>query len=155
MTDTPITVSPGLRSEHRADAARLYYEAFRQKLHPILRDEARGIAVIESSLNPAYAISALAGDQLVGIAGFHDKQGSLLNIRPQHMTRTFGFLRGWVKILALSIFSRAVESGVLLMDGIVVDPSQRGGGIGSLLLDAVVAHAGATGYHAVRLGRGG
>ena len=103
-----LNITLGFAEKHRPKAAQLYYTAFRQKLHPIFRDERRALQVLEQSLNPAYAIAATLNNELVGIAGFHDKQGNLLDIRPSNMTRTFGFFGGWVRLLALSIFRRTI-----------------------------------------------
>jgi ribosomal protein S18 acetylase RimI-like enzyme len=146
-----INITLGFAEKHRAKAAQLYYTAFRQKLHPIFRDETRGLAVLEQSLNPDYAFAAMMNDELVGIAGFHDEKGNLLDIHPSHMTRVFGFFGGWMRLLGLSIFRRKPESHLLLMDGIVVDSTLRGGGVGSKLLDAIIDHAQAQRYAQVRL----
>ena len=146
-----LNITLGFAEQHRPKAAQLYYTAFRQKLHPIFRDENRALQVLEQSLDPSYAIAATLNNELVGIAGFHDKQGNLLDIRPSNMTRTFGFFGGWVRLLALSIFRRTPNATTLLMDGIVVDSTMRGGGVGSQLLDAIIEHAQAQHYEQVRL----
>lgn len=146
-----ITLMTGLPEQHRAMAARLYYAAFRQKLHPIFRDETRGRAVLEQCMDASYAIVALHDDQLAGIAGFKDSEGSLMAIQPSHMTATFGVIGGWSRLLALAIFERPLESGTLLMDGIVVSETMRGRGIGSRLLEGIIAHAREQGYEQVRL----
>jgi ribosomal protein S18 acetylase RimI-like enzyme len=107
--------------------------------------------VIADSMDGRHAFTATVDGRLAGIAGYKDAAGSLLDIGPAAMTRIFGFFGGWARLLALSVFARPVEPGVLLMDGIVVDKMQRSGGIGTRLLDAVIGHAAAHGYHAVRL----
>lgn len=147
----PITVQIGLPAAQRQRAARLYYQAFRQKLQPIFRDEAKGIAVLEQALDPAHALVALQGGDLVGIAGFKDQHGSLVDLKPHQMTQAFGWIGGWLRLLPLAIFVRPLEPGILLMDGIVVDATRRGGGVGTRLLDAVLAYARTGGYQAVRL----
>lgn len=149
MTDIEIT--QGLPEQHRTKAARLYYSAFRQKLHPIFRNEARGLAVLEESLNGEKALVAIRDGDLVGIAGFNDKTGSLVDIRPATMVEMFGWVGGWVRLFALMLFTRHSDDQILLMDGIVVDPAQRGGGIGSQLLDAMIDYAQSRGYDQVRL----
>ncbi|MEL6308510.1 MAG: GNAT family N-acetyltransferase [Chloroflexota bacterium] len=148
---TAIHIQRGIPENEIERTATLYYEAFRQKLQPIFRDETRGIAVLSQSMQTDYGIVALVDDKVVGIAGFKDAQGSLTNIQPHNVTDVFGFFGGWARLLALSLFERKVEPNVLLMDGIVVDASMRGKGIGSRLLDAVIDHAGENGYSQVRL----
>lgn len=146
-----VSVRIGLPAEHLQRAAELYYLAFRQKLHPIFRDERRGIDVLRQSLDPQYAIVALLADQLVGIAGFKTEAGNLIDIQPRSMTQSFGFLGGWLRLLGLALFARPTARGVLLMDGIVVNEALRGKGVGSKLLDAVMALAREQGYQSVRL----
>lgn len=146
-----VVLSVGLKEEHRTKAAELYYIAFRQKLHPIFRDEARGLEVLKHSLGQNHAITAMCGDELVGLAGFKDATGQLVDIQPKLMTEVFGFVGGWWRLLVLSLFERDMQDGVLLMDGIVVDAAMRGKGIGSQLLDATIEHARSSGYNQVRL----
>ncbi len=146
-----ITISLGLPDHHRRKAAELYYLAFRKKLYPIFRDKERGLRVLEQSLNPDYAFVATSDAALVGIAGIQEAKGCLVDIQPRIMTRTFGLFGGWWRLLALSLFSRTKQKNILLMDGIVVDSSMRGKGIGSQLLDVVVDYARSAGYKAVRL----
>ena len=146
-----VEIVHGLSELHRSKAGELYYKAFRQKLHPIFRDEQRGLEVLQRSLRGTHAIVALLEGELVGIAGFKDDEGSLLDIQLQSMVDIFGFLGGWTRLLGLSIFERGKQPGILLMDGIVVDADARGMGIGTKLLDAVVAYAQAHQYAQVRL----
>jgi ribosomal protein S18 acetylase RimI-like enzyme len=146
-----ITIQLGLPAEHRQRAAALYYTAFRQKLQPIFGDEMCGVAVLYQALNPAYAVVARRQGELVGIAGFKDADGNLVDIQPHHMTQVFGWLGGWGRLLLLSLFSRTLRPHELLMDGIVVDETQRGLGIGSLLLDGIVNLARERGYEFIRL----
>jgi ribosomal protein S18 acetylase RimI-like enzyme len=146
-----ITIQLGLPAEHRQRAAALYYTAFRQKLQPIFGDEMRGVAVLCQALNPAYAVVARRQGELVGIAGFKDADGNLVDIQPHHMTQVFGWLGGWGRLLLLSLFSRTLRPHELLMDGIVVDETQRGLVIGSLLLDGIMNLAHERGYEFVRL----
>lgn len=146
-----IRIERGFAEVHRKQAAALYYAAFRQKLQPIFRDETRGLALLEQALESPYCMAAFHEDQLVGIAGFKDRDASLVNIQPRMMVDQFGFAGGWARLLALSLFSRGLEDGTLLMDGIVVDPAMRGRGVGSRLLDAIIAYATTEGYGRVRL----
>jgi len=148
---THIHIGIGLNDHHRIQAAQLYYTAFRQKLHPIFRDEARAIAVLEQSLNGSHALVATVNGDFAGIAGFKDAEGSLTDLQPHRMTDAFGFFGGWWRLLALSLFERSLEPDTLLMDGIVVAPEMRGMGIGSKLLDATIEHAHQRGCTSVRL----
>lgn len=154
MTDmqaTAISLQLGFPDSQRECASQLYYQAFRQKLHPIFRDERLALAVLSASFQPDHAFAAVSDGQLVGIAGFKDRQGTLLDIQPNTITQAFGFIGGWTRLLALSIFARNQAPDILLMDGIVVDQQMRGKGIGAALLDRVIDFATTQGYGSVRL----
>jgi ribosomal protein S18 acetylase RimI-like enzyme len=151
MTGNNISIQRGFSDAQREQVAALYWTAFAQKLEPIFRQREPALRVIAASLKPDYSFVALAGEQVAGVAGFKDAQGSLLDLTPAAMTRAFGFVGGWLRLLGLSIFARAAQPGVLLMDGIVVNAELRGGGIGSHLLDAIVAYGREQGYSSVRL----
>ncbi len=146
-----IIIQRGFSDEQREQVAALYWTAFAQKLEPIFRQREPALRVIAESLNPQYSFVALAGDQVAGVAGFKDAHGSLLDLTPAAMTRTFGFVGGWLRLLGLLIFARPVQPGVLLMDGIVVNAELRGGGIGSRLLDAIVDYGREQGCDSIRL----
>ena len=51
----------------------------------------------------------------------------------------------------IALFEREAKPDELLMDGVVVTPEARGRGVGSLLLDAIAAHAASLGRRSVRL----
>lgn len=57
------------------------------------------------------------------------------------MLRAYGHLRGLRRLLILALFERRPAPGQLVMDGIAVDQDMRGRGIGSLLIEEVVAVA--------------
>ncbi|MEM9954709.1 MAG: GNAT family N-acetyltransferase [Chloroflexota bacterium] len=150
MTES-IRIQHGLDDAQREKIAQLYYLAFREKLHPIFRDEAKALQVLARCFNPDYAIIAVQDNEVVGVAGFKDVNGNLVDIQPEMMVETFGSFGGWLRILGLLLFTRQLEDNILLMDGIVVDADYRGQGIGSQLLDAVMAHAREKDYQQVRL----
>lgn len=151
MQVTAIRLQVGFPNSQRECAAHLYYQAFRQKLHPIFRDEKRAMAVLSASLQPDYAFTAQSNGHLVGIAGFKNRNGALLDIQPDTIIRIFGFIGGWIRLIALSIFVRNEAPDILLMDGIVVDQEVRGKGIGAALLDRVIEFAASYDYTSVRL----
>ncbi|MBN1260439.1 MAG: GNAT family N-acetyltransferase, partial [Anaerolineae bacterium] len=149
--DSAIEIVPGLPEEHRASAAQLYYTAFRQKLSPIFRSDEDAIAVLEEALNSNFGITALYEGEFAGVAGIQYGGGHFVDISPAIMTRRFGRLRGWLKLIPLALMARPQREGQLLMDGIVVAPEMRGKGIGTRLLQAVMTFARDHGFREVRL----
>jgi hypothetical protein len=100
-----IAIALGLLDEHLEQAVTLYCKAFHQKLAPVFRDESLAQSVLRDSLNPDYAIVALHEGCLVGIAGFKDSEGTLVDIQPKTMTRAFGWFGGWIRLFGLALWA--------------------------------------------------
>lgn len=132
-----MTTRVGFPEAERARAAAIYYEGFRRKFAPIMGEDGRGTAVLRAALNPECAISALSEGRLLGIAGLHREGKAMIDIQPENMTRAFGIVGGWLRLLPMLIFARAPKSDELLLDGIAVATDARGMGVGTQLLKAV------------------
>ncbi len=139
----------------RQSAATIYFEAFEQKIGWLLSGKENAIAYIADVMDPNYALCAISGkngnQKLVGLAGFKTSQGCLVGGGFAGLTASFGFFPSLWRAPIFALLDRDVESGVLLMDGIVVTPGQRGKGTGSKLLDAITEHAKNSGKQYVRL----
>ncbi|MCY3906251.1 MAG: GNAT family N-acetyltransferase [Anaerolineaceae bacterium] len=147
-----LTFSQGLTDQHRDQAARLYMEAFRPLLQPLLGDGPRGLDLLARSMNPTHAFVAIHAGQLTGLAGFQDAAGSLLDIGLPAMVQSYGLPGGSLRYLAMGLLlSRSRQPDTLLMDGIAVAPECRGQGIGTQLLPVVCEHAREGSYREVRL----
>lgn len=137
MNDNPAayTVSVGLPDQMRADAARLYLEAFRKKLGPIIGHDDRALTFLGNIMRPQAALVAISDDgHLLGIAGFHDENGGFIGGGFRDMVRSFGYFGALWRAAALSVFEREPEPDELLMDGVVVHATARGKGVGTALL---------------------
>ena len=147
-----IKVTRGFSETERAEAARLYWQAFGAKLGSTLGPADRGEAFFGRILDPAYALVARGADgRLLGLAGFKTGDGSMTDGRLRDMIAVYGLFGSLWRALLLSALSRSVQPGVLLMDGICVSAEARGRGIGTLLLHAIQAEAQQRGMTAVRL----
>jgi len=148
---TPL-VQQGFRPEHRAAAAELFWEAFREKLAPVMKPETQALTFLRTAVDPSHAISAIS-DQgaLLGIAGFKTADGGFVGGGMRQLGEAYGLFGGLWRGVVLSALDRPVEPGSLLMDGIFVSESARGQGIGTLLLDAIKRKARALGSSNVRL----
>jgi len=151
MTQPHITIQYTFPNNQSATVARLYYQAFQQKLAPIFRDDDKALALLTCAMNPDYAYVAMYDGNVVGVAGFKDSKGNLVDAKAEHFTDNFGFFGGWWRIFALMILDRELEDGILLMDGLAVDASMRGQGLGTKLLDAIIAHGKDNQYNSIRL----
>lgn len=143
----------GLHEKHLVRAAELYEEAFRQKFFPVIKSREKTVEILVDSIVPEYAIAAFEKNRLIGIAGFHGREGyftgggSTLEI-----IRRLGLLRGLWTILILGIiYERKPGPGELLMDGIAVDARVRGKGIGTGILSKLFEYGLDEGYSKVKL----
>ena len=72
-----VTIYHGLHPHLRADAARLYWEAFGGKLRAVLGPDARALAFFERVIRADLCFAALDGEGgLVGLAGYKTARGS-------------------------------------------------------------------------------
>lgn len=146
-----MEIVQGFTDAQRADVARLFWDAFSGKLGRVLGPPEKGRAFITSVLNPEFAFCAVDGDQVLGVAGFKTADGGLVGGGLSDMTPLYGWFGGVWRGVLLDQLERDLSDGQLLMDGIFVDGTARGQGVGTALLDAVLAHAKALGSTEVRL----
>ncbi len=151
ISTAPIEIRLGLPPEHCGAAAELYYDAFGQKLEPIMISRARGVSVLSVSLNPDFAIAALQGERLLGIAGFQHGGQRFVDPNLRTFGKEYGWLRGACRLMLLAFLARQQRQGELLMDGIVVHPSARGQGVGTQLLKALFQYAREHNFACMRL----
>lgn len=149
---TEVTYRIGFREDLRMAAAELFDEAFSAKLAPAIPDRESRLAVLERGLDPTRCVAALATDQLVGIAGFHDAGGSLTGgISFRIVVDAVGYLRALRAIAVFALLDRKPEPGELLMDGIVVREDARGRGVGTGMFAALEDYCREHGISRIRL----
>lgn len=147
-----VLIEDGLRREHRDPAVDLFWEAFREKLAPVMKPEVRALSFLRTAVDPSHAISAISDQgELLGIAGFKTARGGFVGGGMRQLCGVYGLFGGLWRGLILSALDRPVESGSLLMDGIFVSEKARGQGVGTLLLDAIKRKARELGSTNVRL----
>lgn len=149
---TDIIIEPGVREQHREQAAQGYWQAFAQKLAWPLGPQAKALDFLYENLDATHAISAVSQDgTFLGVAGFKTKDGAFIGGDFDALTKMYGIISATWRGLLISVLERECEAGTLLMDGVFVAPQSRGLGVGSLLLDAITGHASAEGFDRVRL----
>ncbi len=146
-----VTIDRGFNEEERASVGLLYWEAFGRKLRPGFADESTGAAVVRELLRPDHTFVARRGRDVVGVCGFYESGTGAADFTWARLLRTMS-LRGALRAsLVLSVLSRTDHPGVLVLDGICVDSSARGLGIGTALLGTSDSHAREIGARTVRL----
>ena len=151
-TASTFTIQKGFKPHQRGDAVRHFWAAFRGKLNPILKPEARALQFLQAIANPDYATSAMTPDgTLLGLAGFKTEDGAFMGGGFSALKDVYGATGALWRAALLSLLERPCAPGILLMDGIFVDESARGQGVGSALLTAIKVEAKARGLSQVRL----
>jgi ribosomal protein S18 acetylase RimI-like enzyme len=147
-----IRIQHGFSDEMRAPAAALYEAAFGAKLAFAIGNQTARQAILQHSFDPSFAIVAMGGGKMLGIAGFKTATGSLLGGLSWSVLRTE--LGAWGALRAttvLALLERQVTMGQLLMDGLGVAPEMRGRGVGTMLLQYLIRYARESGYNTLRL----
>jgi ribosomal protein S18 acetylase RimI-like enzyme len=147
-----FTITHGFPEAQRAIAARLFWQAFGAKLGRVMGPEVKALEFLESALDPSHAISALSPQgTLLGLAGFKTERGAFIGGGFGDLARAYGWPGALWRAPLLALLERKLAPDSLLMDGIYVAGAARGHGIGTALLDAIKAEAGARGLTRVRL----
>jgi ribosomal protein S18 acetylase RimI-like enzyme len=145
-------VTKGFGDDERRIVATLYWEAFSAKLGRVMGPEAKAMQFLETQLDPDYALIARASSgQILGVAGFKTSEGSMVGGELTDLARVYGWLSTLWRAPILALVERDLAEDILLMDGICVTADARGLGVGSALLDAILATAQERGVSAVRL----
>lgn len=147
-----IDIVGGLTDDQRARAAQLYDDAFSAKFTAAVPDRKHRLALFERGFVGDFALTAHIEGQLVGLAGYSNASGALTGGIDFSLLRAQLGLGPSLKAAAiLSLFERAPAHGQWVMDGIAVDSSWRGHGIGGRLLDHLCTLAIAGGAEQLRL----
>ncbi|MEO8240763.1 MAG: GNAT family N-acetyltransferase [bacterium] len=147
-----ITLQTGLPDHLRADAARLYWQAFGGKLNLVMGPELRALRFLQRVIRADQVIVALGPEgNLLGIAGFKTPNGSFAAGQADDLTAVYGEAGAFWRRRLLSWLSDDLDTARFLLDGLCVDADARSQGLGTALLNAICTEARARGYSEVRL----
>ncbi len=66
-----FSIVDGFQTRQRDMAIRLFWEAFKGKLLPVMKPEEKALRFLDLVADPGHAISAISSDgTLIGVAGF-------------------------------------------------------------------------------------
>ncbi|MCX4692327.1 N-acetyltransferase [Streptomyces sp. NBC_01408] len=154
MTTESVELRRGVPEGAGARVAELYWEAFGGKLGAALGPAAAGRRFIASHLHADRAVTALSGGpdgRVVGVAGYQLAGRGLVGGDAAAVRAAYGRVRGLYRVFLLALLERTPVRDELVMDGIAVDPAERGRGIGGLLLREIEAIAVEQGCRRIRL----
>ncbi|SLN21623.1 GNAT family N-acetyltransferase [Roseisalinus antarcticus] len=146
-----MIVRHGFAPADRPALARLYWAAFGDKLGRVLGPEDRARTFIAQVASPDHALCIHDGGRLIGVAGFHSRQGALVGGGISELANVYGTFGGIWRGLALGLLERPLAEDELLVDGIFVAETHRGRGVGTTLLEALAREAVARSCARVRL----
>lgn len=147
-----MTISIGFSDNERTQVARLYWQAFGEKLGKVLGPQTRAEPFFRKVLNPEFALVARdRSGAMLGLAGFKTAQGALVDGGFTDLAGVYGWFGAAWRGLLLGVLVRKLQSGILQMDGIFVDANARGAGVGTALLNAVFDEARARDASSVQL----
>lgn len=147
-----IRIEQGLREHLRPQAAVLYWQAFGGKLGRVLGPDPKALAFLERVMRADHCLTAFDHyGNLVGLAGFKSEQGSFAGGSEADLRAVYGPVGGRWRAQLLRLLGNDADNSRFLLDGLCVSDTVRGQGVGTLLLEAIVAEGRARGYSAVRL----
>lgn len=147
-----IRIELGLPEYLRPHAAVLYWQAFGGKLGRVLGPDERALAFLERVMRADHCLTAFdSSGNLVGLAGFKSEQGSFAGGSETDLRAIYGPVGGRWRAQLLRLLGNEADNSRFLLDGLCVSDAVRGQGVGTLLLEAIVAEGRARGYSAVRL----
>lgn len=141
----------GLPEAYRSEAAALYWRAFGGKLGRVLGPERLALAYVERVMRAEHCICAIGRHGLSGLVGFKTEAGSFAGGTPDDLRKVYGTIGGAWRSGVMQLLGGDTDSGRFLIDGLCVQPEERGQGVGSALLGAICEEGRARGYRAVRL----
>jgi ribosomal protein S18 acetylase RimI-like enzyme len=147
-----VTLQLGLQDHHRLEAARLYWQAFGTKLGKVMGPEPTAMRFLTRVMRADQVITAQGPEgRLLGIAGFKTPRGGFAGGKADDLRAIYGPTGALWRTTVLGWLSDQVDNDRFLLDGLCVDASARGQGLGTALLNAICTEARLRGFPAVRL----
>ncbi|WP_299685235.1 GNAT family N-acetyltransferase [uncultured Tateyamaria sp.] len=135
---------------YEAQAAALYWDAFKGKLTTLMGPDDRARRFFTDTINSDAVIAATEHGTLLGMVAFkHNGQG-FSSGGVADLWHAYGTGAIW-RLIPLAMLEREAPRAVLQMDGICVAPEARGKGVGQALFAALFEMAKTRGYRAVQL----
>lgn len=137
-----MQITLGISENDRDRVAELFWLGFKEQIEPIFGSEEAARRYIAKNLRPCRTLCARdRSGRIVGIAGFHVDGGGLIELSFMSMLKTFGPVKALWRVLKLHRMDHRKHPTSFAIEGICVEPSLRGRGIGSAILFALERQA--------------
>ncbi len=140
-----------LPDEFRVSTVRLYFNALKEKLEPILGSDGRAQEVLASNIVADKCLVAVCNEKLVGIMGIQTNEGGFVNPNLRTMMKVYGLFGGMLRLGGLAILHHTTRADELYVDGVAVAREMRSMGIGSRLFDLLDRMASKKGIQTISL----
>jgi GNAT superfamily N-acetyltransferase len=151
-----LALQDGFLEPQRRRAAEIFYDAFATKLEPIVGAREPAVEMISRALQPDRVICAMVDGELVGLVGLAYAGREMVRFTWSNLASEHGWIRAAPRAIVARFAlgstrtNRCSETDVTI-EGIAVDSSMRGRGIGTRLMDGVFESARAKGFDSIRL----
>ncbi len=131
-----LIIRRGFGEEQRQAAVSILWEAFAGKLGRVLRSREDAVKVLGPGpgLDPGHTVLALRGDVLLGVMALKDRSGEAMGASLRDYARTYGRLRGPIRLALLALLGEGAPANTLMVDALAVAAEARGQGVGGRLL---------------------
>ncbi|SFR97555.1 GNAT family N-acetyltransferase [Yoonia litorea] len=147
-----MKITVGIPDKDREAAARLYWDAFGEKLGFALGPKHLALQFVTAVMRQDHGVCAHDDDgRLIGVAGFKTSKGALVGGAFHDLKQIYGWASAAFRTSLLAALENDIENERFLMDGLFVAEDARGQGVGTALLNAITQEAKRRGYHQVRL----
>ena len=146
-----VSIHKGLPPELVGSASELFLSALSEKLVPILGDDSKATALLESSIMVTSCFSALKDNKLLGVLAIQTEDQNFLNPSFKDLSTRYGFLGAIVKGVALHLLQHKPKPQELHVEGIAVVDFARGKGIGTKLFKELTSFAQTQNFNKITL----
>lgn len=136
-----VIIQSGLALELLDSATNLFLTAFEEKFTPILGDKTKAISLFKASIIPANCLSAVEDGKLLGVLAMQTDTQKFMDISYENLKTHYGLVGGIIKAAGLMLLQHHPKPKTMHIEGIAVEDFARGKGVGTKLLDELMAIA--------------
>ena len=154
MTTAEVKITEGIDRDSVGDALRLNYDAFAKKFRIGFRNADDLVRLFGDSVDTYNCFSAMVDGELSGILVFQTAGREFYHLSTKTLFTKFSPVRALLMLFNLTLlaFEDSVKPDEFKIDSLAVDPSLRGMGVGTALMQKAEEKAEATGKRTMSLG---